>query len=56
MSGRYRGESMKTIVVTGASGFLGQRLAHELLRRIEAGRETGHRPADRIVLVDVEPL
>jgi D-erythronate 2-dehydrogenase len=52
-SNRYRGNPMKDIVITGGSGFLGQRVARELLRRSEAGGKTGHQPADRIVLVDV---
>jgi nucleoside-diphosphate-sugar epimerase len=52
-SNRYCGNPMKDIVITGGSGFLGQRVARELLRRSEAGGKTGHQPADRIVLVDV---
>jgi D-erythronate 2-dehydrogenase len=44
---------MKDIVITGGSGFLGQRLARELLRRSEAALKTGQKSADRVVLVDV---
>ena len=44
---------MKDILITGGNGFLGQRLARELLRRSEAGWKTGHKPPDRIVLIDV---
>jgi D-erythronate 2-dehydrogenase len=44
---------MKDIVITGGSGFLGQRLARELLRRREAAMKPGQKFADRVVLVDV---
>ena len=44
------------IVITGGAGFLGQRLARQLLVRgtLRDG-DSGERPIDRIVLVDVVP-
>jgi D-erythronate 2-dehydrogenase len=44
---------MKKIVITGGGGFLGQRLARELLRRIRAGLGTGKESGQQIVLLDV---
>ena len=45
---------MSTIVITGGAGFLGKRLARELLRRgTLAGANRAQKPIDRIVLLDV---
>jgi D-erythronate 2-dehydrogenase len=44
---------MKKIVITGGGGFLGQRLARELLSRTRAGSDGGKESLPQIVLLDV---
>src|SRR5580693_6373157 len=56
-SGRQMGGAMVNVVITGAAGFLGSRLARELLAAGSLGVAGGQaRPLSRMTLVDQAPV